>query len=282
MQNRNIIYIGGGIIVLLLGLTIFEFVSNSKNKKYLDAERMQTETLTNENQQVREELQTLKNELGSLTSLSDSTSRMLEKSEKTTKQGSNRIAALSRENKELNVSKIELEELLKSKSELEKTYADLQTEHEKALARIMDLESSLAATETQRNDVTGRLQKTELYNADNFLVTATRGKKDKVVACARRAKKINMTFSVPQNLTDSVTYRIETPSGNALKPNVAFIFSDQSQYLVAGLSGFYHVIQNPKQVSLTYLPEEKLEKGEYNIQLLSNGNNIGNCRLMLK
>lgn len=282
MENRNIIYVGGGIIILLLALAIFGFVSNSKNKKNLEAERIQTQTLTNENQQVREELQNLKSDYGSLTTRSDSTSRMLEESEKRANQGSNRIAALSRENKELNQVRIELEELEKSNAELDKNYADLTLKHEKVLAQNKDLQSSLAATETQRNDITGRLQKTELYNADNFLVTAVRGKQDKVVACARRAKKINMAFSVPQNLTDSVTYSIETPSGNTLKPNVAFIFPVQPQYHLAGLAGFYHAIQNPKQVTLTYVPEEKLEKGEYNIQLLSNGNNIGNCRLILK
>ncbi len=282
MENRNINYVGGGIIILLLALAIFGFVSNSKNKKNLEAERIQTQTLTNENLQVREELQNLKSDYGSLTTLSDSTSRMLEESEKRAKQGSNRIATLSREKKELDQVRVELEELQKSNAELDKNYADLKLENEKALAQNKDLQSSLAATETQRNDITGRLQKTELYNADNFLVTAVRGKQDKVVACARRTKKINMAFSVPQNLTDSVTYRIETPSGNTLNPNVAFIFPDQSQYLVAGLSGFYHAIQNPKQVTLSYVPEEKLEKGEYNIQLLSNGNNIGNCRLILK
>ena len=283
MENRKIIYVGGGIIILLLALAIFGFVSNSKNKKNLEAERIQTQTLTNENQQVREELQNLKSDYGSLSARSDSTSRMLEESEKRANQGSNRIAYLSRENKEkLNQVRAELEELQKSNAELDKNYADLKLEHEKLLALNTDLQSSLAATETQRNDVSGRLQKTELYNADNFLVTAVRGKQDKVVACARRVKKINMAFSVPQNLTDSVTYSIETPSGNTLKPNVAFIFPVQSQYHLAGLAGFYHAIQNPKQVTLTYVPEEKLEKGEYNIQLLSNGNNIGNCRLILK
>jgi len=281
MEDRTTTYIGGGVIVILLFLTIYGFVSNSKNKKNLLAEQAQTENLRNDNQQVKEELDKLKNEYGSLSSKSDSTSKKLASTEEKVSQSNRRIAALSKENKTLNQSKLELEELQKSKAELDNTYANLQREYDRSIAQYKDLENKLAATETQRNDVIARLEKTEMYNADYFLVTATKGKNDKLVNRASKVDKLSISFNVPQNLKDSVTYRIETPAGTALNPTSFFIPKDEQHY-TAGLYGVFHEIKSPREVSLTYIPEEKLEKGEYRIQLISNGNPIGNCRLTLR
>jgi len=40
--------------------------------------------------------------------------------------------------------------------------------------------------------------------------------------------------------------------------------------------------EQSRQVVLNYASKERLAKGEYRIQILSNGNNIGNCRIMLR
>lgn len=281
MENRNITYIGGVAIILLLALAIIGFVSNSKNKKNLQAERAQTETLTNQNQQVHRELDSLRGELGSLTTRNDSTAKRLAESEERTTQGGRRIASLTRENKSLNQSKADLEELQRSNATLDSNYNNLRLEQEKLLAQNRDLQNSLAANETQRNDITARLEKTILYNSDNFLVTATRGKKDKIVACASRAKRLNLSFSVPQDLRDSITYKIESPSGITINQGTSFIPAEK-EYYTAGITGIMHAIQNPRQVNLIWNAPEKLKKGEYRIQFTSNGNTIGNCRLMLK
>jgi hypothetical protein len=281
MENRNIVYTGGGVIMILLFLTIFGFVSNAKNKNNLENEQLQTENLTRHLQQVLDERDSVIFELKSLSTENDSVNRMLAESEDRVAMGSRRISSLSRDNKELTGVREEFEELQKSKAELDNTYADLQLKHKEVLAQNNELQNSLKATETQRSDVMGRFEYATLYNADNFLVTATRGAKDKVVACASRAKRLNASFEVPQNLTDSITYNIETPSGTIINPE-AYIFPENDHNLTAGLTGLNQVINNPRKVRLTYDVEDKLEKGEYKIQFISNGNNIGNCRLILR
>jgi myosin heavy subunit len=285
MKDQGIIYVGVAIILLLLATSIFGIVSNSKNKRNLNAERVRTETLASEKAQLLSEIDQVKNDQTSLTGRYDSTQQSLANAESRIIERDRRINTLRRDNTALEIESKKLAELQTEMIDLDATYNTLQQEYEKSLAQNKELQKSLTQLEAQHKDVSSQFRQAELYTTDNFQVYGSRGKeKEKLTICARRTKNLNVNFAVPENLKDSISFTILTPAGETITPEDAGLswkFQPEPGNLTAGLTGVME-LENPRKVDLKYEAKEKLAKGEYKIQIFSNNLNIGNCRLRLR
>jgi myosin heavy subunit len=286
MSQKTTTYVGAGIIALLLLGLILTTGFLIKNKKNLSTEKLTTEGLLSEKQKVETEMARLKSDLSVLSQKSDDNAKLLSESNLKIAENDKRINALSGENRTLRANKKELEELKKTKAELEQEFSQLKSDRDKLLSLYKDLENSLNSLETEKNNIATQFEKAQLHNTDNFLITATRGKKtEKIVIFASRAKKLNMAFEVPQNLTETISFTIITPTGATINPDdkaMSWFFPLDSRNFTASLSSITGEFEQSRQVVLNYAPKSKLVKGEYKIQILCDGNNIGNCRIMLK
>ena len=285
-KSNVITYVGAGIIILLLIGLLFMVSSNSKNKKNLNAEKLTTERLLSEKLIVENELAKLKADFTALEEKSNINAKLLGEANLKIAEKERRINSLNSENRSLRGLRKELEDLQAVKADLEMKASQLKSEYDQLVAKNTDLQNSLTALEKEKNDLALQLDKAQMYDSDNFLVTATRGKKtEKVVVCASRTKKLNMTFDVPQSLTEAISFKIVTPSGTIINPDdkaLTWTFSPDSRKFTASLSAMSGEFEKSRQVVLTYVAKQKLVAGEYKIQILSNGNNIGNCRIKLK
>ena len=102
---------------------------------------------------------------------------------------------------------------------------------------------------------------------------------------ASRTKKLNMTFEVPQSLTETISFKIVTPTGSTINPDdkaISWYFPLDSRNFTASLSSVTGEFEQSRQIVLSYASKVKLVKGEYKIQILSNDNHIGSCRILLK
>ena len=169
---------------------------------------------------------------------------------------------------------------------LDKEYTKLKSENERLIARGSELQNSINSLESEKKELSSNLEMEKMYNTDNFLVTATRGKKtEKIVIRASRAKKLNMTFEVPKSLSEKISFKIVTPTGVTINPDdksLSWYVPVDSRKFTASLSTLSGEFEESRQVILSYSAETKLAKGEYKIQILSNATTIGNCRIMLK
>jgi hypothetical protein len=282
MKDHAIAYAGAGIISILLFTTILGFIWNSKNKRNLEEERDKTESLEAENRMVQNELDKLRRDYTSLQIRNDSANERIEEGETGLSERDRRIASLSRSNEALNKSQKDFEQLKNDNAQLQNNFADLRKEHEELIAKNKELQAAVEDLQAQKSDIASEFAQSETYDADNFVTYATRGKKDKLVLKARCAQRLNANFDVPANLTDSVTFQIITPEGTKLGPGnkgVSWVFSDPRN-MIAGLQTVK--AQASRRIDLTYNATGKLTKGEYQIKLISNNMNIGNCRLILK
>jgi hypothetical protein len=124
----------------------------------------------------------------------------------------------------------------------------------------------------EKKDLEARLEMATLYRTDNFLATATGKKAEKLVIRASRAKKLNLAFEIPQNLTEDLAFRIVTPTGNVITPedkNLSWRYQENEQGIYrqpffSNLSEF----EQSRRVVLNYSVKEKLAKGEYRIQII--------------
>ena len=286
MNQKTTTYVlAAAIAILLLGL-ILSIGLNVKNKKNLNSEKLTSETILSEKASIEKELAKLKTDFSTLKQMGDANSKLLTESTAKIAETEKKINALSGENRTLRANKKELADLKKAKSDLDMEFSQLKSEQERLLAQSRDLQNSLNSLEEEKKNLALQLEKAQSYNTDNFMVTATRGKKtEKLVICASRAKKLNMAFEVPQSLTETISFKIVTPTGATINPDdkaVSWFFPLDSRNLTASLSSVTGEFEQSRQVVLNYAPKSKLVKGEYKIQILSDGNNIGKCRFKLK
>jgi len=282
MKDRTLTYVGAAIIALLLISTIFAFVSNSKNKRNLSAEKLRTESLLSEKLQNEQELAKLKADFSGLQVKSDANDKLLAETNQQITDINRRIRALSGENVNLRASKKELEELQVVKDSLDKEYDKLKLNQEKLVTQNDDLQNSIKALETSKSDLIEKLRINETYDADNFYAYGSRGKADRLVF---RAKKLNVNFEVPQSLTEAISFKVLTPSGTTISSDdkaLTWTISQDERNFTASLSAVTGESEPSQQVSLNYASKKRLAPGEYKIQILCSDQNIGNCRLKLK
>lgn len=285
-KQKVVTYVGASVIALLLIGIFFTVGSNLKNKRNLNAEKLASEKLLSEKLTVEKELIKLKADFSALKQKSDANTKLLAETNMKIADNEKKINSLTGENRSLKTNKKALSELQKVKADLEKESSQLKSDYDRLLVQSKDLQNSLSSLEAEKKNLVLQVEKAQLYNTDNFLVTATRGKKtEKIVICASRAKKLNMTFEVPQSLTEAISFKIVTPSGATINPDdkaLTWSFPQDSRNFTASLSTVTGEFEQSRQVVLSYASKAKLTKGEYKIQILCNGNNIGNCRIMLK
>ena len=285
-RQKTVTYVSVIVFALLLIGIIFTSVTISKWKNDLNVEKQTSEKLLSEKLFVKKDLDKLQTDFSTLKQKSDANARTLAETNVKIADNEKRISSLTGENRSLRASKKELAELKKTKAILEKESSQLKSDHDKLMIQNKNLQNSLSSMETQRNNLELQLENAKKVNTDNFLLTATRGKKaERIVIRASRAKQLNMTFEVPQSLTEAISFKIVTPSGTTINPDdksLTWTFSQDSRNFTASLSAVSGAFEQSRQVVLNYAPKGKLVKGEYKLQVLCDGNNIGNCRIMLK
>jgi len=286
MNRNSLIYVlAAAIVLLLIGLFVVTG-SNSKNRNQLNTEKVTNEKLLSEKLSLENQLTKLLADLNTLKDRSSANEQMLSDTQAKLAENERKVNTLNGENKSLRASRQELADLKNTRELLEKEYSQLKSENERLIARGNELQNSINSLESDKKEITSNLEKTKMYSTDNFLVTATRGNKtEKIVICASRTKKLNITFEVPQSLSETISFKIVTPAGTTINPDdksLTWYVPLDSRNYTASLSSISGEFEESRQVILSYSAKTKLVKGEYKIQILSNGNNIGNCRIMLK
>ncbi|HPC97734.1 MAG TPA: hypothetical protein P5257_05305 [Bacteroidales bacterium] len=289
MENRNMKIILGGCaalaVILLIGLLIALGAVKKTNNK-LNEEQLRYEKLMAEKTQADADIAKLKSDLEALNTKLNENGKLLEETNNKLAAAERRARALAGESAALKACRTETEDLKKAKADLESEAASLRSEYDKLMAKSNELQKNNELLEQEKKQLAAKLDELMLFDTDNIMVTAVRGKKtDKPVICAVRTKRINMSFDVPKTLTDDISFRIKTPSGQTvtaesgeIKWNVSF----NTANLTASLSPFTGEFEESRQVNLTYTPKEKLTTGVYSIELICRNKTIGNCRIRLR
>lgn len=275
------------IITLCILIVVIAVLSSvaSRNRKNLKSERLVTSTLMTDKTVLQKELANVNSKVTSLKQANEVTSRLLQQSESRLAETEISIRKLTGENNILRTGNKELDAIKKSRAALEDDMNRLKSDYEKLLTESRGIQSALNRLENEKADLQQKLEKTMLHRTDNFLATATRGKKsERLVIKATRTKKVNLGFEVPADLAEDLSFKIQTPAGIIIDSgdkSISWNYAENDGNLTASLSATGE-FEASRRVTLNYTPKEKMARGEYRIQVLSNGNAIGSCRLMVR
>jgi len=272
-------------VILLIGLLISLGAVKKTNNKLAD-EQLRYEKLMAEKTQADADIVKLKSDLEALNSKLSENGKLLEETNNKLAAAEKRARALAGESVALKACRTEMEDLKKAKAALESEAASLRSDYDKLLAKSNELQKNNDLLEQEKKQLAAKLDEMMLYDSDNMMTTAVRGKTvEKPVIVARRAKKLNVVFDVPKSLTEEITFTIKTPAGQTITAestdinwNVTFNPSN----LTASLSPFTGEFEESRQVNLTYTPKEKLTAGIYSIELICRNKIIGHCRIRLR
>lgn len=272
-------------VILLVGLLIALGAVKKTNNK-LNEEQLRYEKLMAEKTQADADIAKLKSDLEALNTKLNENQKLLEETNTRLAAAERRARALAGESAALKACRTEMDELKKAKADLESVAENLKSEIEKLTAKSNELQKNNALLEEEKKQLAAKLDEMMLYDSDNMMVTAVRGKTtEKPVIVARRAKKLNISFDVPKSLTEEIRFRIKTPSGQTLtaeNSDISWSISFNASDLTASLSPVTGEFEESRQVNLTYTPKEKLAAGIYSVELICRNKTIGNCRVRLR
>jgi hypothetical protein len=275
-ETARIILIGILSIAVTL-LTIFIF-SNATLKKHLQDEQIKSESILSEKLLLDKTIASLKADLVKLKGRNTYLDKVVY-------EMSGKLARKETEVKQLIAQKASVPELKKKISELEDLKAQLKNE----LAQQYLMTNQLQAENDKMRKENDQLQSTNAILkslvADNYRVEAVKGKKEKLTSFARRTDKLIVSFDLPENCGDAISFKIVTPEGLELnssdnKSMSMAIINNQPNFLACVDETM--LIFNSQRVEMYYKPEKKLTKGIYRFNIYNEGKYLGSSQLRLK
>ncbi|MFH2142926.1 MAG: hypothetical protein ABIJ97_10920 [Bacteroidota bacterium] len=285
--NKSKVIVAGTTILLTIAIAclLFNYNNNRSLKRGLNDSKLKSELLLSEklsmdkrNAILTKQMHVLLGKLGELkTSLADKSKMLFEKEKELKSYAWNNLKTKQLEN--------ELKSLQVFNGNLEKQIEELNS----VLTRLIaENESSLNEIQTLREQNQNLSENNKLLlamNANNYRIDATRGKKNKLTAIAKRTKKIVMGFDIPENIVEKIQFNITTPEGRTYsseKDGLSYFVIETDKHLVASISSLNENIEITKRIEMTYKPDKKLSSGIYKIDIYNNGSYMGSCQVKLR
>jgi hypothetical protein len=101
------------------------------------------------------------------------------------------------------------------------------------------LNQTIASLQEENKQLAANLEILSSMTADNYLVETTK-RKDRLTVVARRTKKMAVTFKVPDNVVEDITFKILKPDGKVVEGKhngIAYRVVDGDEGLMASSLG---------------------------------------------
>lgn len=287
MENSTIkqktITLSLGIVLIALTVsTISLFYNNQELNKHVNEEKIKNELLLSEKLALFKDIEDYTFNNNSLNKLNKDLEENIVQINKTIGLKESEIARLNKDNAKVNALKKQLVELNRLKREQETKLTALNETIKKLTTDNNFLNQSLAAMTEENKQLAANLELLSSITADNYLVETTR-KKGKLTVVAKRTKKMGVTFKVPENMVETISFKITKPDGTSIDGNskdVAISITDDTERLYASLGK--REIKVSKRIEMTYEPKERLKSGVYKVEIYNREKYIGSCNVKLR
>lgn len=209
---------GGAVILLIVALigTGIYYSSNKSLTKNLNSEKLKSEMMLSEKLELQKEMEAFKNRISALMGrnseldqfLSSTTQKLLDKQAE--------LNRIKRENGNIKQLKKELADLGQMKRDFESRLLALNESIQKLNAEKNALNQTIASLQEDNKQLAENLEILSSMTADNYLVETTK-RKDRLTVVAKRTKKIAVTFKVPDNVVEDITFKIMKPDGKVVE-----------------------------------------------------------------
>ncbi len=273
------------LLTVIVTIATLFILSNVSLKKQLRDEQIRSEAILSEKLLLDKSIAEIKADMASLKGKNHQLDKILA-------QTSTKLANKEAEVRRLLSERVSLAELKQKVSELETLRAQLNNEIAALAAK-----SNLLLTENEvLNNKLAMLQQqnTKLDSdntilkamvADNYRIEAVKGRNDKLTSVARRTDKLIVSFDLPGDVNDNISFKVLTPAGEEFSstnhPYASIILIDNTNNYIASIDEKTMAF-NPKRVEMIFKPEHRLQRGIYRFNVYNEDNYLGSTQLRLK
>lgn len=282
--KKETLIAAGSIIFMLMSLvgTGIFYNANKSLKKSLDMEVLNSEMILSEKLQFQKEIDGFRVKIKELMGKNKDLDKILAETTRKLNEKEEALNLIVRENGNIKSLKKQMAELTQMKKDMESQMLSLNESVQKLTKDKEMLNKTILALQDENKMLSENLAILSSVTTDNFLVEATKGKKEKLTVKANRTNKIAVSFKVPSNMVEKVSFKILKPDGILVEGNDKGIAMRivNNETLLASRST--DLIEISKKIEMTYSPKSKLKPGIYTIEMYNGEKYIGSCNLKLR
>lgn len=271
------------LLAAILGIGYF-YSANKSITSILNKERLYGEKTLSEKLALEKDIDAFKTKINAMSGKNDELDKMLAATNQKLSDKENEIRRIYRENGNIKALKKEIAELTQLKKDFELQAASLNEMIKSLNKEKMALNETIAALQSENKQLAANLDILSSMTSDNFLVETTK-KKGKLTVMAKRARKMTVSFNVPNNVSENISFKIIKPDGSKVdgKENgVAYRVVNPEEGLTASTSAVIETVKVSKKIEMTYQPKEKQKPGIYKIEMYDGDKYIGACNVKLR
>ena len=275
---------GGAVIFLIVALiaTGVFYKSNKSLTKNLNSEKLKSEMMLSQKLELQKEIEAFKTQVNSLNGKNDELDKFLTSTTQKLLDKEAELKKIKRENGNIKQLKKQLADLEDMKKDFESQVSVLFESIQKLTAEKNNLNKTIASLQEENKQLAENLKIISSMTADNYLVETTK-RKDKLTVVAKRAKKMAVTFKVPDNVVDDISFKIIKPDGKVVEgkdSGIAYHVLNANEGLMASADG--GAIQVSRKIEMTYEPKEKQKPGIYKIEMYNADKYVGTVNVRLR
>lgn len=267
------------LILALIGTGLF-YNSNKSLTKNLNNERLKSEMMLSEKLALQKEIEIFRNQINSLSGKNSELDKLLAETSKKLSEKEAQLSRIVRENGNIKTLKKELSDLNQMKKDFESQVLALNESIRKLNSEKDALNQTIASLQEENKQLAANYEILNSMTADNYLVETTK-RKDKLTVVAKRTKKITVSFKVPENIIEDISFKIVKPDGKTVEGKnngIACRILNEDEGLMASINGG----KVSKKIEMTYEPKDKQKPGLYQIEMYNGEKYIGTCNVKLR
>lgn len=283
-KKEKTIALGALIFAILSLVTSGFFYNNNKAlKNNLHTEKIITENMLSEKLALQKEIELFKNQLNALKGKNQELNNLIASSNKKLLEKEVALNKIVRQNGNSKQLKKQIADLQQMKKDFEINVLALNGEIKKLTSDNENLNKTIASLQKENKQLASNLAILSSITADNYQPETTK-KKDKLTVIAKRTKKMLLSFKVPENMVENISFQVTKPDGSIIKGKengIAYqVVTEEGSDLFASL--LTDEIKVSKKIEMTYSPKEKLKPGLYKVALYNGEKYIGSCNIKLR
>ncbi|PKP45566.1 MAG: hypothetical protein CVT95_08470 [Bacteroidetes bacterium HGW-Bacteroidetes-12] len=271
-------------IVSLISSGIF-YNNNKTLKNNLHAEKISAENMLSEKLALQKEIELFKNQMNALKGKNQELNNLIASSNKKLIEKEATLNKIVRQNGNGNSKQLkkQIAELQQLKKDFELSVMALNGNIKKLTNDNENLNKTIALLQEENKQLASNLAILSSITADNYQAETTK-KKDKLTVVAKRTKKMSVSFKVPENMVEHISFQVSKPDGSVVKGKengIAYqVVTEEGSDLFASV--LTDEIKVSKKIEMTYSPKEKLKSGVYKVALFNGDKYIGSCNIKLR
>lgn len=275
-------------VIIAVAATGLFLVNNNMLKNKLKKEKISSETLLSEKLILDKSVEKMKSEMNDLKGKNSQLDKKIATIAKEIEEKEAQLRKAMAENYSLRSVRAKVKELEMQIGKLNAEHNALKieskNEKEKLALENQELSKKLADSKKDNDQLAATNAILRAMAGNNYLVEAVRGNNDVLTVRARRTQKLTFSFDLPNDVGNNIEYKLYCPEGKVYasndNKNATVKVVKNSQNFYENIDGIGEV--ETKTIQMSFLPEKKLAKGEYEFKIYNEGRYVGSNHFRLR